>query len=106
MPEHGRGLGEVVHGRGSRWRDVGGALLASGLTRWGVAMSAVLGAWLTVQTIFVAQQTYLEADEMAEVAVTVVSGAGAEHRDPRRGTRPPVDPPEATHETVPGERWR
>jgi hypothetical protein len=39
--------------------------------RWGVAISAVLGAWLTVQTIFVAQQTYLESDELAGVAVAV-----------------------------------
>jgi hypothetical protein len=40
--------------------------------RWAVAISAVLAAWLTIQTIVVAQHTSLEADVMAAVAVTVV----------------------------------
>ena len=35
-------------------------------------MSAVLGAWLTVQTIVVSQHTYLETDEVTGVALTAV----------------------------------
>ena len=39
--------------------------------RWGVAMSALLAAWLTVQTIVVARHI-LDTDQMAGVALTVV----------------------------------
>jgi hypothetical protein len=41
--------------------------------RWAVALSAALMAWLTAQTIVVARHTYLDTDEMAGVALTVVS---------------------------------